>query len=58
MSQLRILESSAVIRATDIINLEDHLDDLSSQKNLLLLAVQSFNHMLLFHIYNGKEWYY
>lgn len=35
---------------SDVIDLQDHLDYLSSQEDLLLLANQRLNHMLLLHI--------
>lgn len=40
----------AFSRVSDVINFEDHLHYLSSQQDLLLLAKQCLNYMLLFHI--------
>lgn len=37
-------------RPTDIINLQNHSNDLSRQRNLLFLTNQGFYNMLLFHI--------
>lgn len=37
-------------RPTDIINLQNHSNDLSCQRNLLFLANQGFYNMLLLHI--------
>lgn len=34
----------------NVVNLQDHLYDLSRQKQLLLLAYQSLEHLLLLHI--------
>lgn len=41
--------------ASDVVYLQDHLDYLSSEQNLLLLANQGLDHMLLLHVYRGKE---
>lgn len=40
--------------ASDVIDLQDHLDYLSSQQDLLLLANQGFNHVLLLHVCTKK----
>ena len=52
-----LLKALAIIGRSHIINLQDHLNHLSSQKNLLLLAVQSFDNVLLFHVWknDGKK---
>lgn len=41
--------------ASDVVYLQDHLDYLSSEQDLLLLANQGLDHMLLLHVYRGKE---
>lgn len=43
----------ALSLASDVVNLEDHLDYLCSQQDLLLLANQGLNHMLLLHVCAG-----
>lgn len=40
----------ALSRVPDVVDLQDHLDHLSGQLNLLLLANQCLNDMLLFHV--------
>ena len=35
---------------SDIVNLEDHLDQLSGELNLGLLAVEGLDHALLLHV--------
>lgn len=42
-------------RPTDIINLQDHSNNLSCQRNLLFLANQGFYNMLLLHICQKKK---
>lgn len=34
----------------NIVNFQDHLHELGSKEDLLLLAVQGLNHMLFLHI--------
>lgn len=41
--------------ASDVVYLQDHLDYLSSEQDLLLLANQGLDHMLLLHVCRGKE---
>lgn len=41
--------------ASDVVDLQDHLDHLSGQQDLLLLANQGLNHMLLFHVWKWKN---
>lgn len=40
--------------ASDVVDLKDHLDYLGSQQDLLLLANQGLNHMLLLHVCMSK----
>lgn len=40
----------AIVGRSDVVDLENHLDHLSGQEDLLLLAVQRLNHVLLFHV--------
>lgn len=44
----------ALSRASDVVDLKDHLDYLGSQQDLLLLADQGLNHMLLLHVCVSK----
>lgn len=39
-----------VIVRADVVDLEDHLDELRGKHDLLLLATQSLNHTLLLHV--------
>ena len=34
----------------DVVNLEDHLDELAGEEDLRLLAVEALDHVLLLHI--------
>lgn len=45
----------ALSGASDVIYLQDHLDNLSSKQDLLLFANQGLDHMLLFHVCAGEE---
>lgn len=45
-----ILSTQALSRRTNVIDLEDHLHKLGGKANLLLLANQSLDHMLLLHV--------
>lgn len=36
----------------DVVDLENHLNELSGEQNLLLLAVQRLEHVLLLHVCN------
>jgi len=45
----------ALSLASDVVNLQDHLDYLCSQQDLLLLANQGLDHMLLFHVCAGAN---
>jgi hypothetical protein len=47
----RCSQASAIFRGRDnIIDLENHLDNLRCQQDLLLLADKSFENILLFHV--------
>lgn len=48
--KFRNSKAGTIIGGADVINLEDHLHHLSGQKDLLLLAVKSLNHVLLLHV--------
>ena len=37
-------------RRPDVVNLEDHLDELAGEEDLRLLAVEALDHVLLLHI--------
>lgn len=41
---------SKLVRLDDIVDLEDHLDQLCGQKDLLLLAHHGLKHTLLLHV--------
>ena len=40
----------AVSGGPDVVNLEDHLDDLCGQHDLLLLGQQRLDHVLFLHV--------
>ena len=39
-----------VCRRPDVVDLEDHLDELARQQDLRFLAVQALDHVLLLHV--------
>ena len=45
-----VTSSHAVGGRAHVVNLEDHLDQLGGQHDLLLLAVQRLDHVLLLHV--------
>lgn len=49
------LKSSTVVGRAHVVDLQNHLDNLSGQQNLLLLAVQRLDHVLFLHVYNNNN---
>ena len=44
----------SVSRRSDVVNLEDHLDQLGGQQDLRLLAVQRLDDVLLAHVWKKR----